>query len=316
MESDLHVDVLNGKLNPELAKYVEIAHSELDYAWPIDVPRPQNWQLVDVQQSVRMLVARMSAKIFMGEPACRQREWLDVSINFTYDMFMAAFTLRMFPPWMHPLVAHFVPARWRIRKQMAVARKYVGDITREHQDAVAKGDKTEDTLLAWMIDHGKENERKIPEMAARQCVLTLASIHTTSMSISNLLFDLCSHPQWFEVMREEIEQVIAKYGKIGESSLGPKQWLTKLDKMDSLIVECQRMTPPILRKFTNKHTRFDQARIRPTLLTHLCRSQPAENRPRPSHAQRRYQDSPGRQNRLGRPLPRQRPVRRGPPRGV
>lgn len=42
MNSDLHVHVLNAKLNPELSKYVEIAHTELDYGWDIDVPKPNS----------------------------------------------------------------------------------------------------------------------------------------------------------------------------------------------------------------------------------------------------------------------------------
>ena len=268
MNSDLHVHVLNAKLNPELSKYVEIAHTELDYGWDIDVPKPDSkhslslslsytadnirhpaWTETDIQQSMRMLVARMSAKIFMGDLACRNEEWLNISIEFTYDLFKAAFTLRMFPPWMHLFVAHLIPARWRIRRQMRVARKIVGDITRKHVKDEKEGVKGQDTLLNWMIDHGTEQERSIPEMGARQCIMTLASIHTTSMSVSNLLFDLCTHPQWFPVLREEIDDVIKTHGALGESKLNAKQWLAKLEKMDSLIVECQRINPPILREF-------------------------------------------------------------------
>ncbi|GAB0141471.1 hypothetical protein EsHS_00002064 [Epichloe bromicola] len=220
--------------------------NELEYGWNIEVPKPENWTEVDVQQSMRMLVARMSAKIFMGYPACREDEWLKVSINFIYDMFMAAFSLRMFPPWLQPIVAHFVPARWRIWKQMEVARRFVEDLTQKHVKASLNGDNGQDTLLEWMIDHGTEKERAIPEMAARQCVLTLASIHTTSMSVSNLLFDLCSHPEWFSVLQDEIDSVVKAHGELGETTLGSKQWLSKLEKMDSLIVESQRINPPIL----------------------------------------------------------------------
>ncbi|KAK8103052.1 cytochrome P450 monooxygenase [Apiospora sp. TS-2023a] len=241
MNSDLHVNVLNGKLNPELPKYIEIAGSELDYAWNIDIPRPETWEEVDIQQSMRMLVARMSARIFMGHPACREEEWLNVSINFTYDMFLAAFTLRMFPPWMHPLVAHFVPARWRIRRQMRTARNTPTHVAAGETGQA--GDANDDTLLAWMIDNGTESEKAIPEMAARQCVLTLASIHTTSMSVSNLLFDLCTYPEWITVLREEIDEVVRTHGRIQEGQLNHKQWLAKLEKMDSFIIEDQRINP-------------------------------------------------------------------------
>ena len=197
---------------------------------------------------MRNLVARMSAKVFMGYPACRNQEWLKISIDFTFDMFLAAFTLRMFPPWMHWLVAHFVPARWRIRRQMKTAKKIVGDLMKQHQENLKKGVPGQDSLLDWMYDHGTENEREVPEMAARQCVLTLASIHTTSLSIANLLFDLCAHPEWFPVLTEEVETVAKDYGMVGENpNITTKQWLQKLEKMDSFFVESQRFNPPILR---------------------------------------------------------------------
>lgn len=42
MDSDLHVKVLNGKLNPNLPKYMQIAESELEYGWGIDIPKLTN----------------------------------------------------------------------------------------------------------------------------------------------------------------------------------------------------------------------------------------------------------------------------------
>ena len=222
-----------------------------------------------------MLVARMSARLFMGYPACREEEWLKVSINFTYDMFLAAFTLRMFPPWMHLFVAPFVPARWRIRSQMRTARKYVGELTRKHTDALSRGEKGQDTLLSWMIDNGTDEEKAIPEMAARQCVLTLASIHTTSMSVSNLLFDLCTYPEWFPVLREEIDEVVKAHGRIEEGRLNHKQWLAKLEKMDSFIIEDQRINPPILRTYPPTKIKAQQLRAKARHQpTNLCCSRP------------------------------------------
>lgn len=119
---------------------------------------------------------------------------------------------------------------------------------KQHQENLKKGAPGEDSLLDWMYDHGTNKEREIPEMAARQCVLTLASIHTTSLSVANLLFDLCAHPEWFPVLTEEVETVVTEYGMVGENpNITTKQWLQKLEKMDSFFVESQRFNPPILR---------------------------------------------------------------------
>ena len=39
--SELIFRVLNNKLTPELNKYVDLARSELEYAWDIDLPKPK-----------------------------------------------------------------------------------------------------------------------------------------------------------------------------------------------------------------------------------------------------------------------------------
>lgn len=85
-------------------------------------------------------------------------------------------------------------------------------------------------------------------MSTRQAILTLASIHTTSMAAANILFDLCAHPEWFPVLREEIENITKELGPIGSGpGSGAKEWLPRLEKLDSFFVESQRINPPILR---------------------------------------------------------------------
>ncbi|KAI0008538.1 cytochrome P450 [Xylariaceae sp. FL0662B] len=258
LDSNLHVRVLNSKLNPDLPKYIDLAKAELEHAWEIEIPQSEGmsvcWAEVDIQQVIRRLVARMSAKVFMGHPACRDREWLDLSIDFSIDMFKTAFTLRLFPPWTHVIVAHFIPSRWRIKSQMRTSEKIVGMLMQNHADAVKRRSQghsdiaeEEDSLLDWMIDNGTEKETELSEMAARQCILTLASIHTTSMSVANLLFDLCAHPEWIPVLRKEVDDVTKALGKLGErADVNTRQWLSKLEKMDSFMVESQRIHPPIL----------------------------------------------------------------------
>ena len=41
LESTLHVRVLQNKLTPNLAKYLDMAEMELDYGWNIEIPQPK-----------------------------------------------------------------------------------------------------------------------------------------------------------------------------------------------------------------------------------------------------------------------------------
>jgi cytochrome P450 len=130
----------------------------------------------------------------------------------------------------------------------------IGPLMEKHRNAIkrrSEGESVEedDTLLNWMMDNGNEKENGLFEMSARQSILTLASIHTTSMGVANILFDLSAHPEWFDVLREEITEVEKDLGKLGEENgVGAKEWLPRLEKLDSFFVESQRFSPPILCK--------------------------------------------------------------------
>ncbi|KAI1111651.1 cytochrome P450 [Nemania sp. NC0429] len=251
-ESDLHIRVIKNKLATELYKYLDVAKTELDYAWSIDVPSSREWREVEIQPMLHMLVARMSARVFMGHPTCRDKEWLKLTIGFSIDMFTAAFTLRMFPLWTYPIVAHLIPARYRLKKYLRSAERVIQPLKESHADATKRrslGQKVDvqDTLLNWTMDHGTEDENRIDKMSARQMLLTLASIHTTSTAATDVLLDLCAHPEWFPVLQEEIDSTTADLGPIGSTSESVvKQWLTRLEKLDSFLVESQRRHPPLL----------------------------------------------------------------------
>ncbi len=209
-----------------------------------------DWTEVDIQEILRMLVARMSARIFVGEPACRDPVWLRVCLDFTIDAFTTAFIIRMFPTWMRPLVAWFVPARSRLKTHRAKAEEVVGEKMKKHfeytqRKKAGEDPEYEETLLDWMIEEANEEEASVPEMANRQLIMTLASVHTTSTNTSIFLFELCEHPEWFPLLREEIEEVNKQTGDASRTDI--KRWHRNLDRMDSFLLECFRIHPPILR---------------------------------------------------------------------
>lgn len=212
----------------------------------------------------------MTAKVFLGDPACRDETWLGISVAFSIDLFTASFTMKMFPPWMYPVIAPLIPARRRVLKQLKAAQVIVGEQMRKHASLKEKraqaargevsltAEEAQDTLLDWMLDHGKGEEVRVEEMSARQCVLTLASIHTTASQAANMMFDLCEHPQWWGVLQEEVDEIAKDLGPPGLAGemkeeggsgggVSVKEWCVRLEKLDSFFQETQRREPPIMR---------------------------------------------------------------------
>lgn len=66
------------------------------------------------------------------------------------------------------------------------------------------------------------------------------------MSLTQAIFDLAAHPEYFEILREEIKEVLAidGYDVDGEGFVKLKKpSYTKLKKLDSFLKESQRLSP-------------------------------------------------------------------------
>ena len=213
-----------------------------------------DWTEVDIQHLMHYLVAHTSSRVFVGRPACNNPDFIKLVVDYTMDIFLAAFSFRLFPTWMHPLVAPFNIFRWKVWWHIGKAQEILKPVIEQHRECVRRrenGEQVEedDTLLHWMMDHGNEKENTLLELSIRQCLMTLASIHTTSNGLSHLFFDLCANQEYVPELRAEIFEVEKELGRLGERPDVPvKAWLPRLEKLDSFFVESQRFNPAILSK--------------------------------------------------------------------
>lgn len=185
------------------------------------------------------MVARLSSRVFLGLPLCRNRRWLDIAKDYTIDSFIGSQLMRIAPPILRPVSYWLIPNCTRLRKQVRDARKLImPEVERRKEraqkalEAGQKPPKTADTI-GWMYEVGRG--RQVDYVAA-QLSLSLAAIHTTTESTAQALIDICRFPEVVQPMREEIIQVISENG-------WTKASLQKLRLMDSFLKESQRFTP-------------------------------------------------------------------------
>jgi cytochrome P450 len=69
-----------------------------------------------------------------------------------------------------------------------------------------------------------------------QLTLSFVAIHTTSDLVTQVLFDLASHPEYIQPLRQEVIEVLGKYG-------WQKTSMYQLKLLDSVLKECQRLSP-------------------------------------------------------------------------
>jgi cytochrome P450 len=239
--SDLHRRTIQQKLTPSLGTLIPPIKNELDYALQVVIPDCDDWTPVHINEIIVNIVARVSARIFVGPDLCRNQEWLSTSIQFTKNVGRTRNMVRILPTLLRPVLAPTMKSYWGIYSNLKTAKRIIVPIIKERRANAIKDPnyKKPNDFLQWMIDDARPDEGHHDDLAHRQLMIGLAAIQTTSMQGSHFIYDLCAYPQYAPALRDEIVSVLREDGGWGKTTLN------KLRKMDSFIKESQRLNPPL-----------------------------------------------------------------------
>ncbi|EKM50862.1 uncharacterized protein PHACADRAFT_128456 [Phanerochaete carnosa HHB-10118-sp] len=216
-----------GTLSGEI--YDEICNAFTHYSTCIE------WTAVPALDTMMQVVARTSARIFVGLPLCRNQEFLDISINYTTDVFKTGLTLNMVPAPLKPIVNRLIN---KIDKTVDRTLVLLNSTIEERRSMMEQyGDDWQDKpndLLQWLMEAAEGIEREPRALAARVLIVCFAAIHTSSMSFTHALYHLAARPEYMKPLREEVEAIVAEDGWSKDS-------LQKMRKVDSFLKECQRL---------------------------------------------------------------------------
>ena len=207
-----------------------------------------------INHNLLYVVAGVMTRALSGASLCRNRRWLSTCISYTENIFITMFILRFFPYALHEWISGFLPSSWIIHFHLRRAKKFLVPIIEERMKALnSLGEGSEKPtdflgagyekpldLLQYMIEAAEGDDRQPERLAHLELMANLAGIHTSSIAITHAILDLCEHPEYVPMLREEIEQVLREDGG------WQKNTHSKLHKMDSFFKESQRFSPPTL----------------------------------------------------------------------
>ncbi|KAM4055321.1 cytochrome p450 [Hirsutella rhossiliensis] len=230
---------------------VEESRTALAKEWGMD----EEWHEVDALKTARKIVATLSAKVFLGDEAAHNDEWLNITIDYTVNLCLAQRQLRHFRGWSRLLVHWFLPRCIKLRQQYNRAATVIAPILkkrREQIDLAEKGlGKMPNDAVGWM--HEVSKGRKYDPVGV-QLGLSIVALHTSSDLLGHVLGNLCKHPEYIDRLREEALEVLGEHG-------WHKTSLYKLKLMDSVLNESQRVVPASMtmmgRKITEDMTLAD-----------------------------------------------------------
>ncbi|KXT18658.1 hypothetical protein AC579_2685 [Pseudocercospora musae] len=216
-----------------------------DELWGKDM---QQWRKVNVLDSMTHLVASVSNYFFVGEPLCKDKQFLRAGRAFADAVISCLFFNQLLPnvakPLIMPIVA--IPNHWHHWKVAKAVLPFFHKRMVEMEEAESKpGSSIEipEDYITWHIRTARREGRfdmLQPYKVTRSLMaIEFAANHTTLLTISAALIDLFgSDPQlgYVEGLREEAERVYREHDGVWS-----KQAVNKLVRADSALRESMRL---------------------------------------------------------------------------
>lgn len=235
-------------LTKNIVATIPMMKEEMDLAMEKEIPNCKgNWVELSIFDLFARITARVTMRVFVGLDACRNEDWLKASLDYDINVGTTITLLRMFPPFLHPVVARMLPSWYRAYGNIRTAESVIAPIIRKRAEAKARGDVYYEKpidLMQWIWEAADESDAQPNAMALRMLMVGLAALHTTSMATSHAMYDLCAHPEYFKPLREEMLQILREDGG------WDKQTINKLKGLDSFVKETQRFSPASLSEST------------------------------------------------------------------
>ncbi|KAI6042751.1 cytochrome P450 [Pisolithus marmoratus] len=191
------------------------------------------WKSVSAVETVRQVVCRASNRVFVGLPLCRDPDWIDLTSRFAVDVAMDANILNMFPKFLVPFVSKQLPNTAGGIKR---GTKHLDPIVKERLRCMREyGDEWSDKpndLLQWLIDEREEFSTR--QLTLRVLTINFASIHSTTNTFTQALYNLAAYPQYVGPLRQEVDTIIREHGWTREA-------IALMWKVDSFVAETQRL---------------------------------------------------------------------------
>jgi cytochrome P450 len=201
----------------------------------------QSWQQRVLKDDIIQIVAKVCVRAFAGPELAQNARWIDISTTYIENAFEAAADLRAWPPLTRPLVNRWLRRPRCLRAQLQESRRILDPVIEQRRTArlqvEAKGavwpPPGTEVALDWIDELAAKKGAQTDPVVA-QLTLAFASISQTSDLCTQVLLNLCQHPDIISLLREEATSALRQHG-------WGKKMLPLLLRLDSVCKETQRL---------------------------------------------------------------------------
>jgi cytochrome P450 len=246
----VHGRVIRREMTKDLDRYanfvVEEIEDALEFNWGADTTV---WKEVGLYDSLLNVIARISNRVLVGVPLCRDPEFLKSSSTYARSVVITAGVLNLLPYFLRPVCGPLVMAydKYHYRK---IARHVIPIIEARALQLAPGLEYREpdyskhDDYLQWALhdaySHDDELERSPEMISKRLVVLSFAAIQSSAITATNCIFDIAATPKSTTIqaaLREEVSKLMHEF----PDSWCNRKHLSTMVRVDSTLRESMRL---------------------------------------------------------------------------
>lgn len=242
--------VMHKYLARHLPTIIPAIEEEVQFAVDETLGMDTEWKQVNVWDMWLKIVPRVTSRLLVGKPICRDETFLKSMVKFTDDVVRNSFLLHAFPKILHPIFGRLfaIPnyMHWKASSEKVIPvinQRLVRMIRKESGDETWKDYTPPEDFITWAIRlaqvEGNKGELDPVVISKRLLPIEFAAIHTTVLTGQSWMFDVLSLPDSSTILETLRAEILTHKPPTGNWT---KAALSSLVRIDSSIRESQRLS--------------------------------------------------------------------------
>ncbi|RYC56089.1 hypothetical protein CHU98_g10114 [Xylaria longipes] len=255
VQDPVHPEVIQHQLTKKIGSFtddiVDEARAVLEDCWGKDT---EEWREVRAYDTMLSVIARLSIRVLLGREFCRDETFMSICSHFIRKVAVAAAGISLFPDFLKPIVGPIFTLFDYILYRRC--RSFLTPIICDRLDRLRNPDKEKlpledptlhNDFIQWSIEHAVAKPVVNPVeldprvIAARFSVLAFAAIQSSSITLTNTIFDLAASPDCTESLESMHQEVFSETKAADEPKGWSKTVLGRMRHVDSALRESLRL---------------------------------------------------------------------------
>ncbi|KAI5468190.1 cytochrome P450 [Mariannaea sp. PMI_226] len=242
MKGQRHVDAVRGPLTRSLKTVVPMMQREYRRTSEAVFSQvPKETRHMNVYNFCYAVVSSITSTVFIGEELAHGGGWDKIVMEYFPEAWRIRNALSPWPRFIRPLVKPFLVPNNQLEAILQKAERFLEEPIQKRRNP----DNQDVDILKFLAEYN-ESPRKV----ALQIVgIITAALNTSTHTLTQAIYDLCTHPQYIPDIRAEAIEALASEG--GQWTFGVNK---KLHLLDSFLKESLRLFAPEGLAVTRKAT--------------------------------------------------------------